>query len=161
MTASGTPLAETMRPFMSAMRHCRLVLTIGRFCYCRWDHRGNHQRRHWGGDSLGRNRVVQKGLTRLPIEAARPIATIRSANGPRLLRVFRDTEKIMPDIGIDDSEMSGYRIPCEYSSRGRDVAWIGLTISGTKRHSIGAFLKKPKTLSSSKSFSSWQRFVRR
>ena len=48
-------------------------------CHRRWHHRDNHQRRHWGGDSLGRNRVVQKGLRRLPIGAARLTATICSA----------------------------------------------------------------------------------
>jgi len=39
-------------------------------------------------------------------------------NGPRLLRVFRDTEKIMPDIGIYDSEMSYRR---GYQHGGRNI----------------------------------------
>ncbi len=40
----------------------RLALAVGRICSRRRGHRGDHQRRHRGGDSLGRDRVVQKGL---------------------------------------------------------------------------------------------------
>jgi len=42
--------------------HCRLAVTADRFCYRWWVHRGNRQRRHWRGDSLADNRVVQEGL---------------------------------------------------------------------------------------------------
>jgi hypothetical protein len=58
--ASASKMKATQIMIIELRR--RLAFATGRLCSCRRHRRSDHQRRHRGGDSLGRSRVFQKGL---------------------------------------------------------------------------------------------------
>jgi hypothetical protein len=58
--ASASKMKATQIMIIELRR--RLAFATGRLCSCRRHRRSDHQRRHRGGDSLGRNWVFQKGL---------------------------------------------------------------------------------------------------
>ena len=109
-------------------------------------------------------RAQQPGVRVYRIEIL-GVTSLRAAEG--LVNAFRDgmrercaaflSEKAHFPSPLDPGMLS---CPAADANRG-GATWIGPIIFGTKRPSIGNLLKRPKIYLQSKSFSTWQRFVRK